>query len=82
MLAAVESASIDAIVTWHNDRLHRSPKELEAFIDLVERSRVRLVVVTGGYDLTTPDGRLSARIVGAVARKSPRTAAGACGVST
>ena len=64
MLAAVESGSIDAIVTWHNDRLHRSPKELEAFIDLVERSGVRLAVVTGGdYDLTTPDGRLSARIV-------------------
>ncbi|MGI8808195.1 MAG: recombinase family protein [Acidimicrobiales bacterium] len=59
MLAAVESARIDAIVTWHNDRLHRSPKELEAFIDLVERSRVHLAVVTGGdYDLTTPDGRL------------------------
>ncbi len=70
MLAAVESGSINAIVTWHNDRLHRSPKELEAFIDLVERTRVRLAVVTGGdYDLTTPDGRLSARIVGAVARK-------------
>ena len=44
MLAAVESGSIDAIVTWHNDRLHRSPRELEAFIDLVERSRVRLAV--------------------------------------
>ena len=70
MLDAVGSGSIDAIVTWHNDRLHRSPKELEAFIDLVERSGVRLAVVTGGdYDLTTPDGRLSARIVGAVARK-------------
>ena len=70
MLAAVEAARIDAIVTWHNDRLHRSPKELEAFIDLVERSGIRLAVVTGGdYDLTTPDGRLSARIVGAVARK-------------
>ncbi len=67
MLAAV---GIDAIVTWHNDRLHRSPKELESFIDLVERTRVILAVVTGGdYDLTTPDGRLSARIVGAVARK-------------
>ncbi len=26
MLAAVESGSIDAIVTWHNDRLHRSHK--------------------------------------------------------
>jgi site-specific DNA recombinase len=70
MLAAVEAGVIDAIVTWHNDRLHRSPKELEAFIDLVERTRVRLAVVTGGdYDLTTPDGRLAARIVGAVARK-------------
>lgn len=31
---------------------------------------MRLAVVTGGdYDLTTPDGRLAARIVGAVARK-------------
>jgi DNA invertase Pin-like site-specific DNA recombinase len=70
MLAAVESGTVAAIVTWHNDRLHRSPTELEAFIDLVERSGVRLAVVTGGdYDLTTPDGRLSARIVGAVARK-------------
>ncbi len=70
MLAAVEMRSIDAIVIWHNDRLHRSPRELEAFIDLVERRGVRLAVVTGGdYDLTTPDGRLSARIVGAVARK-------------
>ncbi len=70
MLAAVEAGNIDAVVTWHNDRLHRSPKELEAFIALVERSRLLLAVVTGGdYDLTTPDGRLSARIVGAVARK-------------
>ncbi len=70
MLAAVDSGAIGAIVTWHNDRLHRSPKELEAFIDLVERSGVRMAVVAGGdYDLTTPDGRLSARIVGAVARK-------------
>ena len=42
MLAAAESGGIDAIVTWHNDRLHRSPRELEAFIDLVERSLVRL----------------------------------------
>jgi site-specific DNA recombinase len=70
MLVAVEARRVDAIVTWHNDRLHRSPRELEAFIDLVERTGVRLAVVTGGdYDLTTPDGRLSARIVGAVARK-------------
>ncbi|MFN2502967.1 MAG: recombinase family protein [Acidimicrobiales bacterium] len=70
MLTAVEERRLDAVVTWHNDRLHRSPRELEAFIDLVERSRVRMAVVTGGdYDLTTPEGRFTARIVGAVARK-------------
>ena len=70
LLKSVEAGEIDAIVTWHNDRLHRSPKELEGFIDLVERTGVRVAVVSGGdYDLTTPDGRLAARIVGAVARK-------------
>ena len=70
LLRAVEAGEIDAIVTWHNDRLHRSPKELEGFINLVERTGVRVAVVTGGdYDLTTPEGCLAARIVGAVARK-------------
>ena len=70
MLSAIEEGALDAIVTWHNDRLHRSPRELEAFIDLVERSGLRVAVVAGGdYDLTTPDGRFTARIVGAVARK-------------
>jgi site-specific DNA recombinase len=48
-------------------RCHPSPI---AFIDLVERSGVRVAMMSGGdYDLTTPDGRLAARIVGAVARK-------------
>lgn len=70
MLADIEAGRLDAVMTWHNDRLHRSPVELEAFISLVERTGVRIAVVEGGdYDLTTPDGRLSARIVGAVARK-------------
>lgn len=70
LLRAVDAGEIDAIVIWHNDRLHRSPKELEGFIDLVERTGVRVAVVSGGdYDLTSPDGRLAARIVGAVARK-------------
>ena len=70
MLSTIEEGAIGAIVTWHNDRLHRSPRELEAFIDLMEHSGVRLAVVTGGdYDLTTPGGRFTARIVGAVARK-------------
>ena len=57
-------------MTWRNDRLRRSPRELETFVDLVERSGVKVAVVSGGdYDLTTPEGRFTARIVGAVARK-------------
>ena len=44
MLAAIQDRRLDAVVTWHNDRLHRSPRELEAFIDLVERSGVRVAL--------------------------------------
>ena len=70
MLADVQAGKVQCIVAWHNDRLHRSPVELESFIDLVERTGVIVSTVTGGdYDLSNPDGRLSARIVGAVARK-------------
>ena len=70
LLADVEAGRVEAVVAWHNDRLHRSPRELETFISLVERTGCKVAMVTGGdYDLTTPDGRLAARIVGAVARK-------------
>ncbi len=70
LLADVEAGHVGAVVAWHNDRLHRSPAELEGFIALIERLGTMVAMVEGGdYDLTTPDGRLSARIVGAVARK-------------
>ncbi len=78
-----EAGNIDAVVTWHNDRLHHSPKELEAFIDLVERSRVRLAVVTGGdYDLTTPTAGCRHGSSGRWPARSPRTGAGGSGAST
>lgn len=70
MLTALASGTSNAVVAWHNDRLHRSPAELEDFISLVEGTKAKVAIVTGGdYDLTTPEGRLAARIVGAVARK-------------
>lgn len=69
MMAAVERGDLDAVVAWHPDRLHRSPKELERFIDTVEAASVRVATVQGGeYDLSTASGRMTARIVGAVAR--------------
>ncbi|MFH1331168.1 MAG: recombinase family protein, partial [Actinomycetota bacterium] len=27
---------VDAVVAWHTDRLHRHPRELEDFIDLID----------------------------------------------
>jgi site-specific DNA recombinase len=70
MLEAIKAGSIKAVVSWHPDRLHRSPVELEEFIDIIEASRVKVQTVTAGeYDLSTPTGRMQARIVGAVARQ-------------
>jgi site-specific DNA recombinase len=70
MLEAIKAGSIKAVVSWHPDRLHRSPVELEEFIDIIEASRAKVQTVTAGeYDLSTPTGRMQARIVGAVARQ-------------
>lgn len=69
LLDAVENGLVDVIVAWHPDRLHRSPVELERFIDLIERHGITVATVQGGeYDLTTAAGRMTARVVGAVAR--------------
>lgn len=65
----LKDGTVDAVVTYHNDRLHRDSRELEDFIALVEAARAEVATVAGGhYDLTTSTGRMSARIVGAVAR--------------
>lgn len=69
LLGAIEAGTRDGLVIWHPDRLHRSPLELEGFIDLLERHPIPVGTVTAGeYDLSTPTGRMTARIVGAVAR--------------
>lgn len=67
---AIETGAISTLIADHPDRLHRSPRELEDFVLLVERTGVRVLTVTAGdLDFTTPEGRLMARITGAVARK-------------
>jgi site-specific DNA recombinase len=69
MLSAIAAGAISAVIAWHPDRLHRSPKELERFIDEVERIGCRVVTVQAGeLDLSTAAGRMTARVVGAVAR--------------
>jgi site-specific DNA recombinase len=57
------------VIAWHTDRLHRTPRELEDFIDVVETSGAAVQTVRSGpVDLTTPAGRMFARQMCAVAR--------------
>lgn len=69
LLSDISAGSRDGLVVWHPDRLHRSPVELEDFIALVERTGLQIGTVTAGdIDLASATGRMTARIVGAVAR--------------
>jgi site-specific DNA recombinase len=61
--------TLGAVVAWAPDRLTRQTRELEDLIDLVDSAGVELATVTAGaIDLSTPSGRMQARIVGSVAR--------------
>ncbi|MFE6226865.1 recombinase family protein [Streptomyces sp. NPDC057854] len=55
------------------DRLFRQPRDLERVIDVYETTKLRLGFHTlsgQNFDLTTPDGRFSARIMVSVANKA------------
>lgn len=69
LLDDVRAGAVQAVVAWHPDRLHRAPRELEEFIDVIEASGCRVETVQAGeLDLATPSGRAVARTLGAWAR--------------
>lgn len=69
MLDALEAGQADAIIAWHPDRLHRSPVELEGFIDVCDRRGIDIRTVRAGtVDLSTASGKMVARMLGAAAR--------------
>jgi DNA invertase Pin-like site-specific DNA recombinase len=45
LLGEVRSGRLDAVVACHPDWLHRSPREVEAFIDLVNEAGARVATV-------------------------------------
>ncbi len=70
LCAEIEAGAIDAVLVYDSDRLHRQPRELEAFIDLCKAARLtNVVTVSGDLDLTSHDGQLMARVKGAFAKK-------------
>ncbi|MGI5223240.1 recombinase family protein [Nocardia sp. CA-290969] len=68
MLADIEAGELQAIASWDLDRLYREPVDLERIIDVADRHSTLLATLTGDVDLGTDNGRLFARIKGAVAK--------------
>lgn len=68
MLDDIRSGRINGVIVYDLDRLNRSPRELEDFLDLADEFRVALASVGGDVDLATDNGRLHARIKAAVAK--------------
>lgn len=70
VLDGIAAGKFDGVVCWHNDRLHRSPTELEEYITVCQPRDVPTYTVQAGtLDLSTASGRMMARISGAVARQ-------------
>lgn len=82
LLDIIRSGSANAVAAWHPDRLHRSIRELEEFISLLDAYSIDVFTVTAGdVDLATPIGRMIARQLGTFARyesehRSERSVAG------
>lgn len=69
MIAAAEAGDFDTILAYSNSRLTRRPSDLEALIQIHERTSGRVhyrTVVSGDDDLSTADGRMVARIKASV----------------
>ena len=66
---AIARRAVDVVVAWAPERLHRSPRELEDFLELLERTGCTVETVKAGtWDVSTSHGRLVARMLGAVSR--------------
>lgn len=75
LVEAIAGGAIDVVVAWAPERLHRSPRELEDFLELLERTGCIVETVkAGAWDVSTSHGRLVARMLGEVSRaESERT---------
>ena len=70
MLGDIRSGTIGTVITWHPDRLTRRTRELEDLIDTLDAAKVAVLTVTAGsWDLSSPSGRTTAKIIGAVAQQ-------------
>ena len=69
LIADIQNSSINAVAVYHLDRLHRSPKELEHFVEVAQKHNVKVTTANGVVGLDTDDGLFQARILTAVSAK-------------
>jgi site-specific DNA recombinase len=63
MLDAIRYGTVGAVVAYHGGRLHRSVRETEDFLDLIEKTKIRVVTIRSGeYRWDTADGRAEIRM--------------------
>lgn len=68
LLDAIERGELDAVVAWAPDRLYRKLADLEELLEVMEGHNIAIKTCRlGDFDLSTPLGRMIARILGAVA---------------
>lgn len=73
MVKDLKAKRICGILAYDIDRVYRQPRDLERVIDIYETSKESLVFKTlsgQNFDLTTSDGRFSARLFVNIANKS------------
>ena len=64
-LRLLESGEASVLIAWHPDRITRNTKELNELIDRLNACGADVRTVQAGhYDLSTPAGRMQARVVG------------------
>jgi len=67
LLAAIKAGELDAVVSWHADRLYRKLEDLKELIDAVEKQNVTIRTVQAGeLNLSTATGRGLARILASI----------------
>ncbi len=81
LLADLRAGKVDRIVVWRLDRLGRTTRGLCQLFDELTERKVDLVSLRDGFSLSSPAGRLHARILASVAEyetevRAERVAAG------
>ncbi len=78
LLGMLERGEVDYLIAWATDRLYRQVLDLEHLIPLLDEAGAEVRTASSGrFDLSTPEGRLYARMTAAVGaheseRKSER----------